>query len=222
MGLYGGTFDPIHYGHLRIAEEVREMYGLDEVHFIPAKIPPHKQDKIVSASEIRVAMISASIESNPNFRVSLIEILKPDISYTYDTLQDYFRRYRDEGSAVYFIMGMDSFKDLPTWERYAEFFNLAGIIVCSRPGHTYHSPNEVLPEDVLKKFWKVNDMVYEHNDTKNSIMMHPSETFNLSSSDIRTRVRRGHSIKYLVPEVVRKLIKDAKLYRRLDSWEEEL
>jgi len=166
---------------------------------------------LVSASETRVRMLNAAVKSNPKFHVSLCEILKPDISYTYETLNDYYREHKE--SEIFFIMGMDSFKELPTWERYSEFFGMVNIIVCQRSGCEPSAVIDILPREVLMDLIDQKAGNFQHI-SGNWIFVHESQSFNISSTDIRQRVEFDRSIRYLVPDEVRSIIKETQLFQR--------
>ncbi|HOJ43890.1 MAG TPA: nicotinate (nicotinamide) nucleotide adenylyltransferase, partial [Syntrophorhabdaceae bacterium] len=116
IGLFGGTFDPIHIGHLRAAEEIREMYFLDVIYFIPVYIPPHKREKKIADYEDRVSMIRLSIKGNRFMKLSDIEIKRGGVSYSYDTIRYFEDKFKD----IYFIIGVDAFSEINTWYRYKE------------------------------------------------------------------------------------------------------
>ncbi len=133
IGLLGGSFDPVHYGHLRLAEEVAERFDLHVVEFIPCLLPPHKPSTRLTAPRHRLAMLRKALADNKRFRLSEREIKRGGVSYLYDTLLEY-RAELGAQADLYFIMGMDSFLEIATWHRYEELFCLTHLIVATRPG----------------------------------------------------------------------------------------
>lgn len=198
IGISGGTFDPIHYGHLVTAEEIREAEGLDSIIFIPTGMPPHKDNKRVTSTYHRFNMVKAAVESNPFFQVSGMEINRPGYTYTIDTLRQLRARYQPE-TKLFFIIGADVVHELTTWKEYRKVFSMCEFIAAVRPGY----PRESLDEEIEKL--RVNY----------SAMIHTVETtlLGVSSTKIRERVSKGKSIKYLVPEKVEEYIIDNRLYR---------
>jgi nicotinate-nucleotide adenylyltransferase len=192
----GGTFDPVHYGHLRLVESAREAdrLALDRVLFVPAGQPWRKSDRAVSNASHRAAMLSLAIEGNPAFEMSTLELEREGPSYTVDTLDVLHDRY--PGSEFFLIMGEDSLADLPNWREPERIVALARLAVASRrdntPGDLY---KQSLPTGLLER------MVWV-----------PTETLEISGSNIRDKVRRGSSIRYLVPDAVRLYIEDHGLY----------
>ncbi|HXF75168.1 MAG TPA: nicotinate-nucleotide adenylyltransferase, partial [Methylomirabilota bacterium] len=127
LGLFGGTFDPIHWGHLRSAEEVAESFGLDRVYFIPASIPPHKRGETTTPAEDRLKMVRLAVAGNDRFAVSTIEIKRAGVSYSIDTLRAFNAKKR-RGDSLYFIIGLDAFREIGTWKDFRELFSLCHFI----------------------------------------------------------------------------------------------
>lgn len=184
IGLYGGTFNPIHTSHLIVADQVYTALGLDEVWFIPDEIPPHVNSKTTIAAHDRVAMIEEAISDNPHFKVELSEIERGGVSYTYDTIVFLKEKYPEYD--FYFIIGADMVADLPTWHRIDELSKLITFVGVQRPGFIANSSYSVLWVD--------------------------APLLAISSTDIRNRVISGLSIRYLVPDRVEKYIKEHHLY----------
>jgi len=202
LGLLGGTFDPVHYGHLLMAECAREQCQLDEVWFVPAAVPPHKQQWTVSPAGQRIEMLELAIGGNDRFSVSRIEIDRGGVSFTVDTLEAlHAERPADEW---YLILGADSLVDLPTWREPVRIAELATIAVCGRPGFDPQLPAlaGVLPATLL-------DSIQRHR-----VEMPP---LGLSSREIRRRVALGLSIRYQTPRAVEKYIETHELYRQAAS-----
>lgn len=196
IGIMGGTFDPIHIGHLVTAEAVRSEYGLDRVIFIPAANPPHKQDLRVTPAMHRYIMTLMATYSNPYFFVSDIELERPGLSYAFDTVTRLIDKFGAQ-TEFYFITGADAIQDLPTWENVHELLKLCHFIAAARPGC-----NSSL-DDVIDYFGP-----------QGSKRIHRLATpeLEISSTDIRDRVKNGLSIKYIVPESVESYIAKEGLY----------
>ena len=190
----GGTFDPIHYGHLVAASEVADLFELDEVVFVPTGQPWQKQGKQVSAAEDRYLMTVIATASNPRFSVSRLDIDRPGPTYTIDTLRD-LRAERGGDADMFFITGADALSRMLSWQDVDELFTLAHFVGCTRPGHrlTGHG----LPED------------------KVSLVEIPALA--ISSTGCRQRVAQGQPIWYLVPDGIVQYIAKRHLYREQDG-----
>lgn len=129
VGVFGGTFDPIHNGHLRVAEEIRESFSLDRVYFVPVFIPPHKQHRRISDVADRLAMVRRAIRGNHFFRASDVEAARGGVSYTIDTVQGMERKFGE----LFYLIGIDAFFEIHTWHRYAELFHHTNFVVMVRP-----------------------------------------------------------------------------------------
>ena len=186
IGILGGTFNPIHMGHLILAEEARLKLKLEKVVFVPAFVPPHKNSTEVISAKDRLEMVRLAIEDNPAFEVSTFEIDSKKKSYSIDTLKE-FRGIYGEDAELCFITGSDSLKDLFSWKNINDIFKISKFIVANRPGY----PMKDVPKEV------------------DTVVITPIE---VSSLDIRKHLMEGRSIRYLVPEKVRKYIQDHKLY----------
>jgi nicotinate-nucleotide adenylyltransferase len=212
IGILGGTFNPIHLGHLRSAEEVRERQHLDRVLFIPSATPPHKKQSEVVTAAHRVAMVRSAIRGNPWFRVSSLEIDRTGRSYTVDTL-DALRRTHPRHRFA-FILGADAFREIATWKSYSRLFELCDFIVTSRPPCDEIRLRALIPVAARKDFcYRPRRNVLEHRSGHEIVFQRISD-FAISSSDIRDRKRRGESIRYLVPPTVESYITRHKLYGR--------
>ena len=197
IGIMGGTFDPIHLGHLTTAENVREGYALDKVLFIPAASPPHKQHQQVTPAMHRYRMTVLATEDNPHFMVSPLEMQRSGPSYSIDTVQELIERF-GASTQFYFIAGADAIQELPTWERITELLRLCHFIAVSRPGTV---PNL---GELRARFGLLGE---EH------IHSLPAPKLEISSTDVRNRVRQGRSIRYIVPAAVAQYIYREGLYR---------
>jgi len=212
IGLFGGTFDPIHWGHLRSAEEVSETYGLDRVYFIPASIPPHKRGKTTTPAEERMRMVQLAVARNPRFAVSKVELERPGPSYSIDTIRAFASRLTKRDS-LYFIIGLDAFREIGTWKDFREIFPLCNFIVTSRPGSKENDPLKGAGVAVKKLFcYDFKRRNYRH---QSGTRVHFIELTDIaiSASEIRALVRKGKSIRYLLPSLVERFIKRRRLYR---------
>ena len=212
IGLFGGTFDPVHHGHLRAGEEIRQAFSLSWVEFLPARIPPHKTDQALTDVEHRVAMLRLAVEGNPYFRVSEVEATREGVSYLVDTLKAYREHYPPDVS-LYFIMGMDSFQEVATWHRYPELFSLSHFVVITRPGYKRPELSEVVSQDVASSFAPYpgeNDCL-EH---AGGHRIHFRETtlLDIAARRLRTWIREERSVRYLIPERVWAYVQENGLY----------
>jgi len=189
-GIMGGTFDPIHYGHLVTAEEVRDYFDLEEVVFVPSARPPHKIGQEISDPEHRYLMVVLATVTNPYFRVSRVEIERPGPSYSIDTVR-YFKKIWGEDTEIFFITGADAFAQISNWNNPAELLSLCTFVAASRPGYRLRLEGSL----------------------QGKIEVIEVSALAISSSEIRRRVKRGESIKYLLPEAVENYIYKHGLYR---------
>ncbi len=211
IGLFGGTFNPIHWGHLRGGEEIREAFGLQEVVFIPAAIPPHKvMEKVIEARH-RLEMVKLAIINNPYFSISSVELERPGNSYSIDTLK-YFRK-RD-GDAFFFILGRDAFLEIETWKNFQQLFSLSNFIVMTRPGFDKAPFPNQLPEALMSTFrYDQGAKAWFH--TSGHTLYFKEITFlDISSTKVRELVKKEESVKYLIPVEVEAYIKQHGLYRK--------
>jgi len=193
----GGTFDPIHYGHLVTAEEIRNKFDLEKVIFVPSGHPPHKEKRRVSDEEHRYLMTFLATAPNPFFEVSRIEIDRPGLTYTIDTVRQYRTMYGQEYE-LYFITGADAILEILTWKDADQLLELCEFIAATRPGFNTSDIKEQI-EHIAALYGK-----YIYSVEVPSLA--------ISSTDIRQRIRDGRSIKYLLPESVEYYIKKCGLY----------
>lgn len=208
IGIFGGTFDPVHIGHLRAAEEVREVFALDRIYFIPGHIPPHKRDIRVSSAEERVAMLRMAVRGNLNLRVSDTEIRRGGVSYSIDTVKTYEKRYGD----IYFLVGMDAFAEIETWRQYEQIFNHTNIVVMVRPEPGRPSRGVSFPERVRGSVTEIDGTTFEHISGKR-IYLYRVTQMDVSSTRIRETAKKGLSVKYLIPAPVERYIKTRGMYK---------
>ena len=214
IGILGGTFNPIHFGHLRAAEEVRELLGLDRVLFIPSGRPPLKAEGLAGPLE-RYEMARLATVGNPFFEVLDIECARSGKSYSVDTVKALQKRH--EGSQLNFILGIDAFLDLPNWYEPDRLVSMVDFIVLSRPGTRFA---DLLASPYLSAEGKSLAELDEGGAVSCSLRLYsPKDAIltrvtpmAISSTDIRMRVRRGLSLKYLLPEDVESFIISNRLY----------
>src|SRR3972149_5224358 len=218
IGVLGGTFNPIHFGHLRVAEEVREEFNLRKIIFVPSAQPPHKSPENIISSNYRKVMAEIAIEGNRFFEISEIEINREGYSYTIDTIHDFKKKYNED---IYLISGVDTFSEFSTWRSVEELVKSCHFIVASRPGENLENLVNVLSNTVTKRFPSVV-FTYEgirgkcsvFNISCSSYKMFSLETtgLDISATAIRKKISEGKSIKYLVPDAVEEYIKEKRLY----------
>ncbi len=198
IGIMGGTFDPIHYGHLAMAEEVRLKFKLDRIIFIPSGNPPHKMEQNIADKRHRYIMTLLATEANEYFEVSRDEVDRQGYTYTIDTIRNLKKQFK--GSAnIYFITGADNVTQILNWKEAEQLLKSCEFIMTTRPGFTY--------DEIVKGV----KYLEENYDSKIHLIKVPS--FAISSTDIRQRVQNNISIKYLLPESVEQYIYSHKLYR---------
>lgn len=197
LGIFGGTFDPIHYGHLVAAECARHRFHLDRVIFMPAAHPPHKDVQSILGQQHRCRMVERAIAGNTAFEISTLEIDRQGVSYTIDTMDSIQRAY--PAAELYFIMGMDSLYILDTWKEVQRLVKLCRFVVATRPGYQLDRSDPVLA-NVPTLFWPQAELL-------------EIPGMDISSTDLRRRVRNGEPIRYLVPREVEEYIECYNLYR---------
>jgi nicotinate-nucleotide adenylyltransferase len=210
VGLLGGTFDPIHLGHLAAARAAHDTLNLDEVRFVPSARPPHRPDRPRAAEHDRVEMVRRAICDVDGWEVSTLELERQGPSYTWDTLLS----LRAEGlfpSQIFFITGADAFADIATWYRYPDVLDAANFVVITRPGMTLDAMRERVPS-LIERMISVEDVA---NVAETHIIPIASSTPDVSSTDIRLRAARGESLANLVPSAVAAYITEHRLYRSL-------
>lgn len=214
IGILGGTFNPIHYGHLAASEEVRERLKLDRVLFVPSFLPPHKQEEEIPSAAQRLEMVLLATAENTHFALSDIEVKRGGRSYTVDTIEALRSTYPE--AELYFITGLDSFLEIQTWYQWERLLSLCTFVVLSRPGYRF---SDLLKIDFMKNM--VQDLrALDRGEILQasvrtgafSICLEVISHYDISSTDIRKRLREGRTIKYLLPETVEHYIIKNKLY----------
>lgn len=211
IGIFGGTFDPIHYGHLRLAEEARELFGLELVIFLPACVPPHKAKKRVAPAAHRLEMVKRAVRGNSAFEVSDLECNRPGASYSVESLC-LLREMQGPEAELFFLVGLDAFLYIHSWKAYQELFAISNWIVLGREGFG-PCGKRALPAKMSKIF---------HYDPRERAWIHPSghrvffrgfRSLEISGTEIRSLLRKGRSVRYLVPQEVVDYIMLHGLYR---------
>ncbi len=218
IGLFGGTFDPIHYGHLRSAWEVREKFGLDKIFFIPAAVPPHKKTKAVESPQHRLEMILLAVKDCPELVVSRIELERTGPSYTIDTILHYRARC-GSNVTLFFIIGSDAFLELCTWKDYGELVRLVPFIVMIRPdssGADITQKEKALGDFIRTKVssdytYVPSGSCFTHPD-RPGIFVHNATSLDISSTRIRSLIQQRKSIRFLTPQAVEDYIMVKGLY----------
>lgn len=214
LGILGGTFNPIHFGHLRAAEEALELGGLDRIIFIPSGKPPLKTEDVVP-SQHRHAMVRLATKENPRFDLLDIECRIRQKSYTVKTLEKLHDLYPDD--SLHFIVGIDAFLDIPNWYRPERLLSLTHFMILSRPGSRFAdltaSPYLSVRKEIVKKLdsWTLSSYSTTLKNG-NAVMLLNVSPINISATDIRTRITHGKSVKYLLPADVESYIISHKLY----------
>ena len=210
IGILGGTFNPIHNAHLRIAEESRDLFGLERVIFIPAATPPHKPSVGELSFASRLEMVRLATADNPHFAVSDMEGVRGGRSYSIDTLRALALEYPQ--GELYFIVGADSFNDISTWREYAAIFSLCHLICVQRPGSTITSLAKALPVAIAGEFCYDATAKRLSHSSGHGVYALDGVLLDISSSQIRLLARAGRSIRYLLPDAVEHYIKEQRLF----------
>lgn len=210
IGLLGGTFDPIHYGHLRMAQELADALGFDEVRFIPSANPPHRTTPEVSA-EHRAAMVQLAIAGNPLFKLDMRELARMGASYMIDTLIS-LRKELGEHAVLCLIMGSDAFVKLDTWHHWQKLLDYCHIILVQRPNIAPDQPKLSVELTALLHNHYTENVGDLTNKTGGYIHMQKITPLDISATKIRENLKAGHSVRYLMPENVIAYIATHKLY----------
>lgn len=211
LGLFGGTFNPIHLGHLKAAEEIIKLAGLDKICFIPSNISPHKNDQLLVDGKHRLNMIKLSIRENNKLCVSDYEISREDVSYTIYTLRYFNSKFKEDD--LFFIVGNDIFNEIETWKDYKSLFTLSNFIVIIRPGVAEafgYLP--VALREVFRYYESDSEKIIYKNKSSKMLIKLRIKGFEISSSEIRKLVLVSKPIKNLVPSVVERYILKHNLY----------
>lgn len=212
IGILGGTFDPIHYGHLRLAQEAAEKLRLAEVRFIPSGTPPHRSSPGAAAGH-RLAMVRMAVAGNSLFTVDDRELRRKGPGYTVDTLAE-LREQAGAGQSLVLLMGADAFLDLATWSRWTRLFDLAHIAVAYRPGFPVDTWQSRMPQRLAAEYSArlMQQPLSIHVAPAGGIVVVPIAALDISATLIRDAMRRGGSSRYLLPDGVIQYIQEQSLY----------
>jgi nicotinate-nucleotide adenylyltransferase len=210
IGLLGGTLDPVHFGHLRSAEEIREALELDEIWFMPAALPPHKESSNLTPFTHRLAMVELAVASTDHFKTTAIENELHGPSYSIDTLKELGERHKDEAE-FFFILGSDAFLDIETWKDYGSLTDYGSLVIMRRG----HEDSSGLKQVISRAFPNhciqgEKDIFIAHD--KGAIYLYSVTHLAISGTDIRRRAKSGLSVRFLVPEEVRIYMEKNSLY----------
>lgn len=212
IGILGGTFNPIHYGHLRVAEEVRQAFALQKVYLVPSSRPPHKDETGVVTAEHRLAMVRRARRGNPFLGSSSYECRKGGTSYSVETLTYFNKRF--VGAEFYFVIGWDAWCEIGTWYQFSTLFSLANFIVISRLGMEPWAEGcatHLFPFALQDEFCYEKDLCYRHISGRRLHFMTVTR-LDISSSQVRSEAAAGRSLRYLVPDRVTNYILKYGLY----------
>ena len=210
IGILGGTFNPIHFGHLRAAEEIREAFHLEKIIFVPSANPPHKEKDVIIPSH-RFVMVNLAIEKNPCFFFSDVELKLQGLSYSIETIKHFCQKY-GSNAELFFILGLDAFLEIDTWKNYKNLFTLCNFIVISRPGFEKERQKDLFPSEIS------NDFSYDRKNrryifkTGFATYFQKITQIDISSRNIRRNIKEGKSVKYLLPEKAIEYIEKHRLY----------
>ena len=222
-GLFGGTFNPVHTGHIAVSREIKAVFGFDRMIIVPSSVPPHKCAVDIADADHRFEMTRKAFKDKSGYSVSDIEIRRRGPSYTVDTV-DHFKGNLKTGDELYLILGMDAFLEIDTWMSYMELFERVPMVVMSRPGYGEEDESKrgVVPHDIIEGFIKnkissgytltKSKNAYEHEALKPVYLSHITPV-DISATDIRHNIRKGKPVTGLVPKVVEDYIMEKGLYK---------
>lgn len=209
IGIFGGTFDPIHFGHLRTAFELLQALRLSEMRFMPARNPPHREVTVASAEQ-RLAMVQAATQGQPGFTVDDREIRREGLSYSVDTMRTLRADFPDRSLCL--IVGMDAFLGLPKWHQWRELLELAHLVVAHRPGWRAPSMGPLGELLVDRGTGRIGDL---HESRAGCIYIHAVTQLEISSTELRKMIAAGKDPRYLMPDAVRAIIEETGCYKRI-------
>jgi nicotinate-nucleotide adenylyltransferase len=212
VAVFGGSFNPIHLGHLLLADEVREALGLARVIFMPAAFPPHKSPLHLAPAHHRYAMVALAIAGHPAFEVSDLELRRPGPSYTVDTLATLRAESTDE---LFLLVGSETFLDLLTWRDAPRVASLARLVVVPRAGSPF-DPDAVQAQKVLREIGQARFVAVGDRLPADGVLVAPVTSLPISASELRRRARDGRSLAYRMPDAVIAYIRAQHLYRDAD------
>ena len=212
IGIFGGTFNPVHFGHLRVAEEVRQSFALEKLYLVPSARPPHKGHAEMVAAEKRLQMVRRARRGNPFIKASAYECRRRGTSYSITTIKYFKKRFPQ--AEIYFVIGGDAWSEIATWRAFPEFFGLANFIIISRAGFALEadeSPESLFPFALKGEFCYEKKGCYQHVSGHRLHFMVVTR-LDISSSMVREEVAAGRSLRYLVPDGVANYISEYGLY----------
>ena len=218
IGLFGGTFNPVHYGHLRAAKEVCQGFNLEKLYFIPSALPPHKDIQEVASAVDRIEMARMAVAGNPEFILSDVELKRTGLSYTIDTVK-HFQDDLNAGTELFLIMGVDAFLEIDTWKSFEQLFKMLPMIIMTRPlpdGRPHSLEWESMTDFMHKKIssgyrFSEKDGCYHHKQHY-PVYRYNISMLDISATNIRKQVQKKQSIRFLVPENVENYIYERGLY----------
>ena len=212
VGILGGTFDPVHNGHLAIAEAVRQALALSSILFVPAFLPPHKPTYTISPFPHRAAMLELAVAGHPGFSVSRLEAEREGPSFSIDTLKA-LRLWLGVGIELFFITGMDAFAEIHTWKAHRELLDYASFVVIGRPDHCQQSCGQTVATHFPGYTFAENQGCWQGEPGRGAIYPVAMAPVKVSSTEIREAIRQGRSVQALVPAAVADYIDAQGLYR---------
>ena len=212
-GLLGGTFDPIHFGHLRAAEEMLQIFNLNRIIFVPSSRPPHKLEAEITSFYHREQMIRMAIEGNVSFSFSDVENLRSGKSYSVETVEYILNKYLED-LELYFIIGQDAFQAITTWKDWEKLLLLCNFAVMTRPGYKQKGLENILPKDFASRFTYDKKIDGYKGSTGHAIYFRHVTFLDISSSRIREMMKTGQSARYLIPDNVRNYIIKNSIYKK--------
>ncbi len=212
LGIFGGTFDPVHRGHLQIAKIACELASLDQVHFVTSVNPPHKTAKTYANFLDRHAMVALALKGLQRFVPSSIEANRPGKSYSIDTLR-YFKHYAGVKGEIFFIIGLDAFLEIESWKDYEQFPSLCSFLVFARPGFRAEKLGGEFFQQLSWKFLNRRHVLHKKDSLDHGMYLVRRNSSSISSTEIRQRAQRGLSITRLVPQGVQEYIEKVGLYQ---------
>ena len=223
IGIMGGTFDPIHLGHLRAAEEIYWAFGMDRIIFVPAARPPHKEEAVVASALHRYEMVSLATVFTPYFTVSPIELHREGKSYSVETVRE-FQKMTGPDTRLYFVVGVDAFLEMSAWRDAEELLRLTRVIVTARPGWRLDEVESLLTPDQRRilgqpsfRYLKVGEIdaaQVEKSPVPRQVLLVEVVSLDIASREIRQLVEEGRSIRHLVPDTVAAYMVKNRLYQR--------
>lgn len=219
VALFGGTFDPVHIGHLAVARAAERRFHLDEIHFVPTGHPPHKHRRDMASYADRYAMVSLACADHPQFVPSLAEAGTDgsghETFYSIDTVKHYKQKLHGSGAHLYFIVGADAFLEIPTWKQYETLLGLCDFIVVSRPGFNLEALRLVIPPELFARRGAAHEPLDPRAIALRRTVVYVLDTVtsHVSATDVRHRLDRNHSIHGLVPPRVEEYIIKKAVYR---------